>query len=128
MAKTIILIDDDQDDLDIITEAINHVDKSIVPVVFKDPEKALQAIINERTVLPNHIFIDNDMPRVTGDKILIQIRSIPEFDKVKVTMLCTSISPKDAAKYKRNGANFTFEKPYAYQSYHDIFKGIFSSL
>jgi CheY-like chemotaxis protein len=93
--------------------------------VFKDPEKALQAIINERTVLPNHIFIDHDMPRVSGDKILAQIRSIPEFDKVKVTMLCTSISPKDAAKYKSNGANFTFEKPYACQSYHDIFKGIF---
>jgi CheY-like chemotaxis protein len=125
MVKTIILIDDDQDDLDIITEAINDVDKSIVPVVFKDSEKALQAIINGSTVLPHHIIIDHDMPRVTGDKILLQIRSIPEFDKVTVTMLCTSISPKDAATYKRNGANFTFEKPYEYQSYHAIFKGVF---
>jgi CheY-like chemotaxis protein len=128
MAKTIILIDDDQDDLDIITEAINEVDKSIVPVVFRDPEKALQAIINERTALPHHIFIDHEMPRVKGDKILVLIRSIPEFDKVIITMLCTSISPKDAAAYKRNGANFTFEKPYEYQSYYAIFKGVFDSI
>jgi CheY-like chemotaxis protein len=124
MTKTVIFIDDDQDDLDIITDVIHEIGESILPVVFKDPEKASHAIITERNVSPQHIFIDNNMPRITGEKLLAEIRNIRALDHVTVTMLCTSISSKEASRYRSSGANFTFEKPMAIHCYHKMFKTV----
>jgi CheY-like chemotaxis protein len=126
MIKTAVLIDDDPDDLDLMKEAINEVDKSIVAISFQDPEEALTAMTNELIVLPNYIFIDINMPGIRGDKILRALRSIREFDSIPITVLSTSMSLTEAQGYKNDGANFTFQKPNVYSQYQNILKTIFA--
>ena len=125
MTKTAVLIDDDQDDLDIMKEAIRDVDESMVLISFQNPEEALRVLTKELILLPNFIFIDINMPLLSGDKILNKLRSIREFDNVTITILSTSMSPTDSQKYKGYGANFTFQKPSAYKSYYKILQTIF---
>jgi CheY-like chemotaxis protein len=125
MSKTVILIDDDQDDLDLMKEAIGELDGSITTLSFHEPDKALRVITQELILLPQHVFIDINMPILSGDKILKALRGIREFDSVKITMLSTSMSMADAGKFKREGANFTFQKPLVYDHYHGILKVIF---
>jgi CheY-like chemotaxis protein len=125
MTKTVVLIDDDQDDLDIMKEAIREFDESISLVSFQNPVEALRVITKELILLPDFIFIDINMPMVTGDKILRELRSIRKFDNVAIAILSTSMSASDAEKYRSRGANFTFQKPNAYQSYHEILTSIF---
>jgi CheY-like chemotaxis protein len=125
MTKTAILIDDDQDDLDLMKEAIGEIDKSIVLISFQNPEEALSEITQKLIVLPDYIFIDVNMPEIRGDKILRVLRSIRDFDSISITILSTSMSLAEAQRYKNDGADFTFQKPVVFSSYHDILKTIF---
>jgi hypothetical protein len=47
VAKTIILIDDDQDDLDIMEETIKSIDDQILCISFIYPEEAIRVVSKE---------------------------------------------------------------------------------
>ena len=83
----------------------------------------------ERTFIRNlagYIFIDINMPVITGDKVLRILRTKWEFDSIPITVLSTSMSLSEAERYKRDGANFTFQMPNIYNQYHNILKTIFA--
>ena len=63
MAKTVLIIDDDQDDLDIMKQAIQSIDPDLFCLSFIYPEEALKIILgDEFVVTPDYIFIDINMP------------------------------------------------------------------
>lgn len=126
MPLTVVLIDDDQDDLDVMKEVIDELDKSIILFSFKNPDEAIRAISNNVIISPNFIFIDINMPYITGDKVLKEFRRNPNLDSVKIVMFSTSMPPHDSQKYRQWGANFAFEKPVMLRSYQSILKNIFS--
>ena len=111
MTRTAVIIAEDQDDLDLMKEAIGEIDMSIVPISFQNPEEALHEITQKLIVLPDYIFIDINMPGIKADEILRRLRSIRNFDSVPITVLSTSMSLTEPRKYQNNGANFTFQKP-----------------
>lgn len=76
---------------------------------------------------PSFIFLDINMPALTGDVCLSVIRSCPEFDHVPIAIISTSMSCEDSKKYLSLGANFALAKPFRLQGYYDILKGIFST-
>lgn len=45
MARTVILIDDDQEDLDLMKQAIHTVDSSLLCLSFIYPEEALRVLM-----------------------------------------------------------------------------------
>ena len=120
MAKTIILIDDDQDDLDIMKDAIREIDKSILSICFLNPEAALEAIENELIVLPDFVFVDINMSPFTGDKCLKELRKNPELQDTKIVMFSTSIPKTVAQALIESGANFAFEKPSQFEAFRNI--------
>jgi CheY-like chemotaxis protein len=125
MTKTAILIDDDPDDLDLLKEAIMNVDTSILSITFQNPEEALKVITQELIVLPHYIFIDINMPGITGDKVLKALRELRDFDSVSIIVLSTSMSLSEAQRYKNDGASFTFQKPVIFDQYFKILRTIF---
>ena len=127
MSKTVVLIDDDPDDLDLLTEAIKGIDTSIEPVSFHNPEEALKFLTEELVVAPHYIFIDINMPIILGDHILKHLRRLPEYDTVVITVFSTAMSLPDAQRYKTYGANYTFQKPVVFDHYNEILKTIFLS-
>ena len=125
MAKTVIVIDDDQDDLDIMKQALKNLDDSLLCLSFIYPEEALRVLLsNELVVLPDYIFIDINMPRITGDKCLKMIRSKKELDRIVVTLYSTSMPDAVAEVLKSSGADFVFEKPVRLKAYSDILRNI----
>ena len=127
MVSTVILIDDDRDDLEIMKEALQLYDKSLAPISFIYPEEAIRVIANDLILVPNYIFIDINMPGITGDKCLVELRKHPVLNNSVITMFSTSM-PKDVAdSLRKAGADFTFEKPNKFDDYQNILRTIISA-
>ena len=125
MAKAIVIIDDDKDDIDILKEAIIGVDKTAACFGYNDPEEAIDNLLNNLVLLPTHIFLDINMPKLTGDKCLKKIKQHPAFNDAVVTILSTGMLHEDSEKFKKMGAHFTFAKPVSIPDYQKILEQIF---
>jgi CheY-like chemotaxis protein len=126
MNKThVAVIDDDQDDLEIMEHVISGLDAEIECSLYMYPqeavEKLVKASVNER---PNYIFIDINMPGLTGDKCLQIFRGRPDFADVQIIMYSTSMPGQTAQQLRAAGANFVFEKPVRMKDYADILGSI----
>ena len=56
MPKTVVIIDDDSDDLEIMKEALSHVDSSLLCISFVYPDEAIRLLARELILLPDYIF------------------------------------------------------------------------
>lgn len=112
-SKILYLIDDDNDDLDIFTEAVKIIDKSIVCLKSNNSETVLQSFKKHLAPVPDLIFLDLNMPLVSGKEFLSQIKSIEPYSKVPVVIYSTSSYPGDIKETKRLGAAYFLTKPYS---------------
>jgi DNA-binding NtrC family response regulator len=124
MKNTVVLIDDDPDDLDLMKEAISMVDPRLECVSYVYPEEAMRALLTRQDVIPGYIFIDINMPRMSGDKCLEALRKQSHFDPVVISLYSTSMPPAVTEALKIAGASHTFEKPVRMSTYVDILKRI----
>lgn len=129
MAKSVILIDHDPEDLDILKEVISSIDPAIVCISFIYPDEAVRVLLSrEPVVVPDLIFIDINMPGVTGDKCLKALRKDIMFDNVLIAMYSTSMPEAVSDALKLLGANYTFEKPVRMARYTEIIEDVLSKL
>lgn len=126
MAKTVIVIDDDPDDIGIMEEAIQELDPSFVCKSFMRANEALKELSKSNDSTPEYIFIDMNMPLLGGDKCLREFRENPRFDKAVITIISTSMPAHVAASLKNAGADFTFQKPSRYEALNTILKSVFT--
>ena len=128
MSKTqvsVAVIDDDQDDLDIMEQVINGLDVEIKCCLYMYPQEAVDKLVHASAPqLPGYIFIDINMPGLTGDKCLQIFRANAAFDDVQIIMYSTSMPGKTAQQLRAAGANFVFEKPVRIKDYADIIGAI----
>jgi CheY-like chemotaxis protein len=117
MSKTIVIIDDDSDDLDIMKEALNQIDPSILCICFVYPEEAVRLLGKELVLLPDYIFVDVNMPKITGVECLYELRKIPEFMATPIIVYSTSMSEKVSDDILDMGATYTLQKPYSINDY-----------
>jgi len=126
MPRTVVIIDDDADDLEIMKEALTHIDPSLLCLTFVYPDEAVRLLGGELIVLPDYVFIDINIPRISGRDCMLQIRSLPDFKEVPIIMYSTSMPPTMAAALMKEGATFAFQKPFGFEDYVRILEGIFS--
>lgn len=124
MPKTVVIIDDDSDDLEIMRDALAQIDPSFLCMGFGYPDEAIQLLSNEMILLPDYIFIDFNIPRISGHECLLQLRAIPEFSNIPIIMYSTSMPAKVAEVLTRDGASFTFQKPFDFEDYIKILQQI----
>jgi CheY-like chemotaxis protein len=124
MGKTAILIDDDLDDLGFLEEAIKLVDSSVRCISYVFCDDAIDKIVNNFSHVPHYIFIDMNMPRLTGDQCLRELRKDPKLKHVLIAVLSTSMPSTVAIALQEDGANFTFQKPNKFEDYIYILKPI----
>ena len=126
MSRTVILIDDDQDDLDVLIDRIASVDATIRCISFQHPLEAMRAMLQDLIFFPDFIFTDINMPELRGDHLVGELRKNEDFDNTIITVLSTSINPKTAELLRELGANYVFEKPTRLKQYDTIFQQIFN--
>lgn len=107
---TILYVDDDPEDLDIFKEAVSAIDRKIVCYIANDGSQGLQ-VLDGLTVLPDLIFLDINMPVMTGKEFLIAMQGSQKIRGIPVVIYTTSTLASDFDDCKRLGAVDFITKP-----------------
>ncbi len=89
MHKHFFLIDDDPDELDIFTEALTEINPACSCTWANGPFRALEMF---KTIIPDVIFLDINMPRMDGFDCLREIKKLPGFERVPVILYSNGIN------------------------------------
>ena len=109
--KTIIVIDDDSDDIDVMQEILNQIDPTSISICFHDPCEAIRFLTKKLILLPSFIFIDINMPKITGIECLSELRKIKEFDPIPIVIYSTAMTDTTSEELLKKGASYTLQKP-----------------
>ncbi|HEX8039783.1 MAG TPA: response regulator [Chryseosolibacter sp.] len=108
--RTFFLIDDDEDDREVFGLALKEVSKEAVCIACKNGKEAL-ARLSDPSLRPDHIFVDINMPLMSGQECLREIRRLPHLRDVPVHMLTTASRVPDEQSYAVMGAQGIYTKP-----------------
>jgi len=130
-AFTLLIAEDDPDDLILIREAL---DENRFECVFKsvnDGEELLHYLRNTGRYAdkklfpkPDIILLDLNMPRKDGREALAEIKGDPELKFLPVVVLTTSNSAEDIIRSYTLGANSYIIKPSTFNAVIKIFRSL----
>jgi CheY-like chemotaxis protein len=109
-SKTCFLIDDDEDDREIFQMALDDLNGKFSCVMSDNCMDALDRL-REGNLHPDYIFLDLNMPVVTGRECLVEIRKMHQFDTTPVLIYSTSSVPSDIDDMMKLGATSFITKP-----------------
>jgi CheY-like chemotaxis protein len=89
MSVSIMIIDDDRDDIDIFIEAVNVLDPSIHCVSASNGLTGLN-LLHSLEQKPDCLFVDLNMPKINGKQFVAEVRKNSMFDKIKLVIYSTS--------------------------------------
>lgn len=120
----ILLIDDDMDDGLIFGHVLQEIDPSTQFEHFLDARQSLKKLLEARAQLPDLIFLDINMPIVSGWECLTQLKSATHLRQIPVFMYSTSSRTKEKEMAHELGAVGFLTKPDDY----DVLKGLLSNI
>lgn len=106
--KNFFLADDDPDDIEIFEYALKEVDPTIHCLTATDGEEAVTKL---STTAPDVIFLDLNMPKVSGAQCLTQLRKMKHLDSIPIVIYTTSQNPDHKDETLRLGASCFLTKP-----------------
>jgi CheY-like chemotaxis protein len=106
----LLLIDDDEDDQELFIEAAREISGEIRVTVLPDAAIALEKLTN-KSVSADVIFSDLNMPRMTGQQFLLEIKKRPELKDIPVIIFSTSSHMHTMQLVKDFGAHEFITKP-----------------
>jgi CheY-like chemotaxis protein len=111
---TILLVDDDADDIEIFNDALKQIDTSITLITAHNGMDALNILSSDILEKPDHIFLDINMPLMNGLDCLEKIRNEEKLG-IPVTIYTTSKNFHEYDRTVQLGADF-LQKPHDYTS------------
>lgn len=109
--QVVLIVDDDNDDRDFLKEAICEYDNKIVFQECKNGAEAVATLSDERTAVPDFIFLDLNMPLMNGRQCLRKIREMGRFTETPVIIYSTSKRQDTEDELKSMGAVHYLTKP-----------------
>ncbi len=106
----ILLIEDDSDDVELFTDALNRNQQPHSIQLLQDGMSAV-SYFTESSSCPDIVVMDMNLPRLHGRDVIRHIRSKPVFDKVPVVVLTTSSASDDRNYVLSQGATAFIVKP-----------------
>jgi CheY-like chemotaxis protein len=106
-----LIVDDDEDDKRLFIESAREVNAHIDFVTASDGQEALRLLSDEKNTLPDYIFLDLRMPRISGKQCLEAIKKDKRLHNIPVSIYTTSTDAKDSAELKNIGAVHFISKP-----------------
>lgn len=124
--KTLFLIDDDADDQEIFSAALNEVNPSIICYTAINGYDALNQL-QTKVVVPDLIFLDLNMPRMDGMQFLKAIKQNESLAAIPVIVYSTSANPKDKKETNSLGAIKFITKKEQFCDLCNLLKSILNS-
>ncbi|TRW25827.1 response regulator [Flavobacterium zepuense] len=106
---TIFYADDDQDDLEFFKEIVGEIGEHFNVVTQTNGEALLQAI-ESPPPHPYLVFLDINMPGITGLEVLQKLRETPRHKELPIVMFSTSNDEDIIEKSRLLGASFYMPK------------------
>ena len=106
-----LLIDDDQDDQEIFSMALEDINSSIQCIMVSSGIAALEKLNAKKPLIPDYIFIDVNMPKMNGIECLREIQKLEHLKDAEVFMYSTSSDERMIEKSKALGAKDFIVKP-----------------
>jgi CheY-like chemotaxis protein len=121
--KNILLIDDDADDHEIFLDALIEVSEAISCSARSDAREALDLLIDGATQ-PDLIFLDLNMPIMSGQQFLTEIKTIDTLRDIPVIILSTSAHQPTIELVKELGAVAFITKPDTFNELTSVLKSL----
>jgi CheY-like chemotaxis protein len=109
--KIFFIADDDPDDRELFIEALRTIDADCDCITATDGEDAICKLNDGLPQLPDFIFLDLNMPRVSGKECLVKIKKAAKLDQIPVIIYSTSAEKKDIDETIQSGAAYFLQKP-----------------
>ena len=120
MEKIFLLADDDADDTQLFCEALEEIDPSIICYCAINGKQVLEILRNKGLKNPQVIFLDINMPGMSGWECLKQLKENDEYRHIPVVTYSTSSHQKEAKIALDMGALCFFTKPNYFTELKDI--------
>lgn len=109
---TILMADDDFEDLELIESAITNIEPDADLHKVSNGKAVIDFLTNQPDAkLPCLIILDYNMPELTGSEVLAAIRKEKRYDLIPKVVLSTSNTPAYIHECMNNGATEYFVKP-----------------
>ena len=113
--RSIVLVDDDQDDHELFRSACERIDASLNVLGFQNGEQALKGLSVMRSH-PDVIFLDLNMPRLNGVELLQKLKYSSTLKNIPVIIYSTSFDNNVREKCSSLGAMDVMEKPSSFDT------------
>ena len=126
----ILLIEDNPGDARLTIEAMKEdpLTKDADIILMQDGEKAreyiLQLSADENAVIPDLIFLDLNLPKISGKELLRLLKSNNKFKQVPVVILSSSDELEDVNEVYREHASCYITKPVDLDQFIKLVKAI----
>jgi CheY-like chemotaxis protein len=121
--KNIIHIDDDEDDQELFTMALDQLSTEVSCMSFTDARSALKNLI-EGIISPEAIFLDLNMPVMDGEDFLVKIKEIDNLRQIPVIILTTSGQQATITRMSELGAAAYLTKPNSLQELTSLLENL----
>ncbi|MEO8240075.1 MAG: response regulator [Flavobacterium sp.] len=121
----ILLTDDDQDDRDFFAEAASELHLNYPIEFFKNGVELIERLHDENSEIPDIIFLDLNMPILSGFETLQQIREDGRFKDIPVIAIYSTSATEEGIKNTFElGANAYIVKPTDFSDLKKILKKV----
>ncbi len=122
------LVDDDREDQEIFTMALEDVSYEVNLRCFDDGIVLLDELSKEDAALPQLIFLDLNMAKMNGKECLSALVTHEKFSDVRIIVYSTSSNIRDIDESKKLGAFDYIVKPASFETLVKTLESIFSTL
>ncbi|MCO6147475.1 response regulator [Flavobacterium sp. NRK1] len=123
--RSCFLIDDDEDDREIFALALKKAKAEFVCTMAKNGKEALLHA-SKGDFVPGYIFVDLNMPMISGRECVAELKKIDRLADVPVIVYTTSSFDKDIEDLKKMGVNHYLVKPRSFSALATILKTLFT--
>ena len=115
---SILLIEDDNDDVELLQEAFENNNLEVEMQVIPNGSLAVE-FIQTCSSCPDIIIMDYNLPKVHGREVLLELKKATALKNVPVVILTTSSVKEDMEYAYENGADKFLVKPVTLQEMKD---------
>lgn len=105
-----LLVDDDEDDRELFQISLNEAEQKI-DLVSQECGRAALEMLESGANIPDYIFLDLNMPQMSGREFLQEIKKNIHLSHIPVIIFSTSSDPRDIQETKELGAVAFITKP-----------------
>jgi chemotaxis family two-component system response regulator Rcp1 len=124
----ILLVEDDPDDVLLITEVLRETKIASDLSVAMDGEEAMEFLQRQHPFaaapVPDLVLLDLNLPKKDGRQVLVEIKADPVLRRIPVIVLTTSAAEQDVLQAYDKHVNAYVRKPVGYVALLDVVRSI----